>query len=68
MSYEDAYSRTDRVLKALTNRAQFTSDDGSAKYLAVYRQTDPLYIGEDDKERHIFSINFLAPRTPVNGG
>ena len=66
--YESSYARTDRVLKALSNRTEFSSKDGTSKYLAVWRSGDPAYIGEDDKARHIFSINIIAPRTPIGAG
>lgn len=64
-TYEDAYDRARLVLNRLTNRGEFIAVDGLFKYLNIFWQSGPLPIGDDDKTRFIFSINFMSVRTPI---
>lgn len=63
--YETSYSKAQEIFNNLANTGSFISLDGEYKYLNVYPQSNPLPIGEDDKTRHIFSLNFMAIRTPI---
>jgi hypothetical protein len=62
--YESAYQKARDVQCVLANRKPFFSADGQFRYLTIYQQSGFLPIGEDDKTRHIFAVNFMAVRTP----
>jgi hypothetical protein len=63
--YISVYAKVEQIRKALANRGVFFSLDNSAKYLNIEMQSDPLYVGEDDKRRQIFSLNIVATREPT---
>jgi len=65
IDYAAAYAKAREVVNSLVHRASFTNVAGDYKYLCITQQSDPLHIGEDDKNRQIFSLNIMAQRTPI---
>lgn len=61
--YTEAYQKAIDIQKVLFNYPTFVND--GYKYMGVYQQSGPFHLGEDDRSRNIFSINFSTIRTPV---
>ena len=56
--YADAQSLAMSVMHVLGDLANATPTVGGARYLQVDERSSPMYLGQDAKQRHQFSVNF----------
>jgi hypothetical protein len=60
--YKDAYNKGAEIVKKLFNFPNFVAN--GFRYMGFYQQSDLTHIGEDDRSRNIFTLNYMAIRTP----
>ncbi|MHA1809369.1 MAG: minor capsid protein [Candidatus Heimdallarchaeaceae archaeon] len=60
--YQNAYAKAENIKDAL--HAQGNITQGSTKY-SIWCMSDILFIGYDDKDRPLFTVNFRTMRAPV---
>ena len=61
-SYSGGYAKVQAIKTALHNAHQIT--EGGTRYIAIWAQSDILFIGYDDSNHALFTINFRIHRTP----
>ena len=60
-SYASGYAKAQAIKTALHKANQIT--EGGTRYIALWAQSDILFIGYDDSNRALFTINFRIHRT-----
>jgi len=65
-TYEDGYKKSYQIMSAFRNRVDLSGEYW--KYLNFKALGVPLYLGQDDKGRHVFSTDYFSVRTPIVEG
>ncbi len=60
-AYRDGWVLANDILEALNGKHEETWN--STRYLTIWTLSDVLYIGKDQNDRFLFTVNFLTHRT-----
>ena len=62
MSFDDTREKAREIMRQVVNRTKYLNGDWW--YLAFYLVSGPLYLGQDEKKRHIYAVNLKTVRRP----